>query len=561
MESVEEPSVQPNDQPEVSETAVVEKASVTPEKTKNSTVKVSKKLLWWSIAAIVIIVLGLSIWRFKWYAPIYAHFESGSISLKVKEGDKFPIEGAKIVLNGTTYTTDSNGKITVAAILKGSYKAHVTKDGYTPVDQAVTVRRGDNELVLIALTKIPEKLYSVGGIIQDEVSGKTVVDVQITLAGSSKQSNPNGEFSFTAIAPGDYKLILSKAGYLDKELPVTVKDSDVSNPTIPLVPSGQVIFVSNRDGKRALYTANYDGSDQKQFVTPQNGGEDYGPTLSPDKKWVVFSSSRDQVKTPYGDVLAKLYIASRDGKTVKKVSDDVGVSSLMWSPDGHYVYYTAYTTPAETTTVQRFYDVSKGSTFDLGDASVSQVIFNSTGSTVAYTTSVYGGGSDYTNTLKLLTLATGERTTLASKTGPAFSNISFIDSNRSVAYELVQATTRHRYEVEISTLHEVEAALLTTNDQHVYVLSPNGKQKAFLENRDGKEDLFLVDLDGKNEKRLTSLGVANVHIPVVWDESGKYLTFAVKREGENALYVVSTDGGDPKKVVDFYDDQTYPAYY
>jgi Tol biopolymer transport system component len=551
MESVEEPPVaKPSES-----VATAEKNSATVQ------VKVSKKLLVWSGILLALVVLGICTWKFKLYMPVYAHFESGTISLKVKEGDKFPIEGAKITFNDTIYTTDSNGKVTITGILRGDYNAHVVKDGYTPLDQKVTIKRGDNDLQLFALTKIPEKLYSINGIIQDEVSGKTLVDVQVALSGTSKQTNPNGEFSFTKIAPGDYKLILSKAGYLDKELPVSISSADVSSPNIILVPSGQVIFVSNRDGKRALYIANYDGSNQRQFVAPQNGGEDFAPTISPDNKWVMFSSTRDQVKTPYGDMLSKLYIVSRDGLTLKKVGEEVGHSSVIWSPDGRYIYYTAYVDAAQTKLVQRFYDVSKSSVFDLGDTSVNSMTFNSTGTTVAYAISVINSTSDYTNTLKTLTLATGERKNLMAKVGPAFTNISFLTGDAAIAYEIYGVGNSHRYNVNIASATETEVPLVKNPDTRVYKTAPNGKLKAFLENRDGKEDLFVVNADGSNEKRLTTLGVANAKIPLVWDESGKYITFGLKREGENALYIGALDGGNPKKVVDFSDDQNYPAYY
>lgn len=553
MEPIEEPLAQEPSTPEVKPT----------KKPDALQFRLSKKVLWWSGVVLVVLVLAFFTWHNKWYAPVYAHFNSGTISLKVKEGDKFPLEGATVVVQGTSYTTDSSGKITIARILKGAYTAKASKDGYTSTEQSFTVKRGDNDMVLISLNKVPEKRYTISGAIQDTVSGKPLLDVEATLAGTTKHTNPNGEYSFPNLAPGDYKLILSKAGYLGKELQLTIKTADISSPTVPLVPTGQVIFVSNRDGgKRALYVANYDGSGQQQFVPPQSGGEDYGQTVSPDNKWVVFSSTRDQAKTPYGQVLAKLYIVARDGSGIKKLNDDLNHSSLLWSPNSRYLYYQAYTSVAQNQQVQRFYDVSKGTVFDLGEDSASQVVFDSTGTSVAYVISTYGedGKTTYTNRVKTLNLQSGERKTLVTKDGNSFNNLTYANGDKAVAYDVTIDSTRHRYVVTTDSAQESEVSV-PTEDTRVYLFSPDGKTKVFRENRDGKEDIFLVKADGSEEKKLTSLGVVNTHIPMVWDESGRYLTFAVTREGENALYVLALAGGDPKKVVDFYADNNYPGYY
>jgi len=546
-------------QPE--EGAVIEKS--TEEAAPKSAVqfRISKKVLWIGLVILVVAVLGLVTWKLRWVQKTVAWYNRGTIALKVKEGDTYALEKATIQIAGATYTTDASGKVQINRITAGSYTVHVTKDGYTPVDKSVKVKRGENDLVIISMDKVPDKLYTIHGFIKDYVSDQSVVDVQVTLGDTNKHSNPAGEFSFDGLKAGDYKLILSKAGYLSKDMTISIKDTDPDTAKVVLVPSGQVLFTSNRSGQRALYVSDFDGSNRHLFVNPQNSGEDFGPSFSPDNKWVAFYSTRDQIKNSYGSTLGRLYIASRDGKTLAKASDDYDQWGVLWSPNGRYIFFNGYTDNSESKSVQRFYDTQKNSTFDLGDSG-SNIVFSPDGTQVLYTVSNYGETSPgvYTNYLKLLTIASGERRTLIKKDGNSFTDLGFSTNGKKVYYDVVDQNARKRFEVDVVSAAE-QTVSLPTESTRTYILSPDGNTKAFIENRDGKTDLFIVDAQGNNEKRLTTLGTLTSVMNPTWDDTGRYVTFAVQREGENALYVVALAGGDAKKVTDFTFSQATPNYY
>lgn len=536
-----------------------------------------KKRRWLKVLGgigLALVILAAAAWYFKWYQPLLDQYNASTVTIKVKEGDTYVIEGAVVKVDGKQLTTDTNGKVTLSNIVAGTYTATITKDGYTDATQTLTLHRGDNDPVYVAMTKLPPKVYAVKGFVQDYVSGQPIANVQVTLASKTVTTDPSGAYTFEKVAPADIKLTLSKSGYLDKEQDITVSNADITTPKIPLVPTGSVIFVSNRDGKRSLYASNYDGSNQHLFVEAKNGVENFSASLSPDASTVLFTSTEDKIQSSYGTDLGKLYIATVDGKNVRKVNDDLALDfGPIWSPNGKYVFFNGYTNAQMNQSVYRVYDVAKSSVIDIGEAAYG-ITFSPDSSTIAYyvngsedrpTTTTQPDGSVtttstkvYLTMLKTLNMVTGERKTLA-KREQGISSIAFGSDSKTVSYEVVIDGNRHRFEVSMGDGTEKEVAV-TNPSTRVYYPSPDGNSKAFMEERDGKKDVFVVDKNGNNEKRLTSLGVVVDQHALVWDDGSDYLTFAVHREGEDALYVVSLNGGDPKKIADYYSD-SQRGYY
>jgi Tol biopolymer transport system component len=512
----------------------------------------SKRIIWSGIITLVVVLGGLAAWKFGLYQRALDAYNTTSVTVKVKEDDKFALEGAAIALKGATYTTDANGKVTVARIVAGTYPVSITKEGYQPLTSTISIVRGDNDIKMFSLSKQVEKLYSLKGSLQDAITGENLVDVQVSTSGQTQRTNPAGEFTFDKLTVGDYKVTFSKTGYLDKEQTLTVKADDTAAASLKLTPSGQVVFVSNRDGKRAIYVSNYDGSNQRQLIAPANGGEDFAPSISPDGKWIVFSSTRDGLKTSYGSPASRLYIVGRDGKDLKKISDDVAQNSVTWSANSAYVYYEGYSDLQISQYVRKFYLVEKGTIFDLGEGS--NVVFNTAGTGAAYVTT-----KDGQTALHTVSIATGERKDIIQKTASYFQNLAFDAKDAYVTYEAFIDNALRKYQVKLSDSTEQEKSNETA-DGRKYFPTPDGKQRVFIEERDGKRDLFLVTSEGK-EKRLTTSGVVTQELMPRFDATGKYVVVGFKRQGENALYIVGLNAGDAQKIVDYYDDQSAPYTY
>ena len=148
----------------------------------------------------------------------------------------------------------------------------------------------------------------------------------------------NGKYVWPVFSDFDI-FVADLEGNITKQL-TTEKGYD-AEPTVS--PDGKkIVFTSTRSGDLELYTMDIDGSNVKQIT---NGlGYDGGAFFSPDSKKLVFRSSRP--KTPeaikaYKDFLAQdlvqptnmeIYVCNADGSDLKQVTDLGGAN---WAPFFH----------------------------------------------------------------------------------------------------------------------------------------------------------------------------------------------------------------------------------
>lgn len=530
--------------------------SSAPEKadlTKADGKKTKKRNLWPFIITGSIVVLGIAAYVFKVPTLLMDRYQTTSVTLKVKEGEKFAVEGAVVTVASKTYTTDSTGKATIPEIIAGTYQITITKEGYQDFTGDLSVVRKSDELKVFSLTKEIEKLYTLSGVVTNFVSGEPLVDVQVSLGTTSVTTNAAGEYSFSKLAAGEQSLSFGKTGFNPVTKKETIEDeSHTASPTV-LSPVGKVLFVSNRSGKRALYQSNYDGTDQGTLVEPVGTTEDFGPKISPSGSLVAFSSTRDAVISSVGGELARLYLVGKDGKNLKKVSDDYAAQVLKWASNSAVFFYTAYSDSNLSVPVNRFYNVQKAELFDLEKTAVN-VTFSDASERALYTVT-----ADGVTIMRTVNPLTGERTIISQKVG-YINQPTWGDNDTTVTYIHSKPDgSQVRYKLQVSDSSEVEvAATQATTDNTV--LSPDGTYGVFVAERDGKKDLYREDSAGKNEKRLTTLGVVGTTVQPTWDATGSYVIFSVFRENETALYIVSAEGGTPQKITDIYNDPS-PAGY
>jgi hypothetical protein len=483
---------------------------------------------------------------------VYNRVYAASVSFKVREDETYVLEGAKLSFRGTDYTTDSAGQVVVPEAVAGTWTIGVTKDGYTPYDGSITLKKGDNGTTTISLKKVPEQLYGVSGSVNNFVTSQGMAGVQVSFAGKTLVSDTVGEFGVQHLAVGDYDLTLSKDGFTPFTQKIHLTATKLDKLKISLVPKGNVIFASNRDnGKRALYVSNYDGGAQTQLVTPVAGTEDYALLLSPDGKNVIFNSTRDKVPSTFtsGGYLPKLYIVGVDGKNLKKVNDAIAPSAIQWSSNSHFVIFTGYATAQETVSSTFYYDVAKAVATEIGPGDRQVVLSNSGNFSLVLDVS-YDISNPATFSITIIDMTNNAHRILVDNAAGSADSLSISADGAQVFYELQGNTDRKRYQVAFAGGTPVNIALVAA-DKHIYVLSPDGKTKSFIDTRDGKTDIFTVDASGANETRLTTLGTVDATISLHWDTTGTYLTFASVKEGETALYIVAASGGTAQKVADF----------
>src|SRR5262249_13801398 len=70
--------------------------------------------------------------------------------------------------------------------------------------------------------------------------------------------------------------------------------------------------------------------------------------------------------------------------------------------------------------------------------------------------------------------------------------------------------------------------------------SPDGKQIAFVSNHEGNPEIYVINADGADQKRLTN--DPHSDISPSWSPDGKHITFDSDRSGNYDIYVMNADG-------------------
>jgi Tol biopolymer transport system component len=245
----------------------------------------------------------------------------------------------------------------------------------------------------------------------------------------------------------------------------------------PVIETGKVVFVSNRDGNDEIYSMNYDGSGVIRLTN--NSSEDFGPRWSPDGSKIVFDSDRT------GEY--EIYIMNANGSNQQKITSMAYSFSPRWSPDGTRIAFV-----------------------------------NDNGSgTVVYTMNPSGGDL----------LAVTDPAMYASSPcwSPNGERIAFIGSLTAPGIYMVDANGSNQ---ELIYASEGLAS---------FAWSPDGKQIALTKwaAPDLNFDLYLYDIGRAEITRLTT--TTRNHLMVGWSPYGHYLIFSSNRDDLTNFEIYTMD--------------------
>lgn len=508
--------------------------------------KVKKLYLIIAAAVIVIAAIVITLWQLgilsKWSAKIWA--AQAVVIVKEVQTEKVIVD-AEVIISGQKAKTDSSGKVNISTLRAGKTDLKISRKPYKYFSQKIKLHRGKNDLGTIHLSLVEA---TVSGKVINYISEDTISNATVTIEDISAQTNDVGDFVLTKVPGGEYDMKIEKDGFNTAVQKVQIDNEKIDLQNVKIVPEGKVVFVSNRDGKRGIYQANYDGTDQKFLVDRIGDFEDYEPELSPHQTKVSFLSTRDGAYDANSHLIAKLYVVNINGSKMKEISGDPGIYNSFWSPDGGYILYRSKK-DGEKNSAIRVYNVLNEETYTINDpqsnATAGSFIISPNDNKIVYSLSNSSWGSNDTG-LYLADIDGNNKTKIYDKPS---SPINFSEDGSVINF----SDTSNNYKKLSYNLSngQIQDANIASNETIRGVKSPNQSKVAFVDNRDGKANVYVADTDYTNEKVLTDIN--SCYGPVEWSKDGQYVMFNVSKTGENARYIVSINGNlKAKKVVDVY---------
>ena len=145
----------------------------------------------------------------------------------------------------------------------------------------------------------------------------------------SRLEQPSGNLTFMSTRDGNFEIYSMDAkGENLKNLSCN-KATDYA---FSYATDGRLVFYSNRDGNDEIYIMDADG--KKQTNITNNPAADRIPSFSPDGKQIVFVSDREEKKV-------ELYIMDVDGKNPKRLTNNAYFEDApTWSYDGKKIVFS-----------------------------------------------------------------------------------------------------------------------------------------------------------------------------------------------------------------------------
>ena len=146
---------------------------------------------------------------------------AGFVSLKGQTsavGTRVEIKSVSSITTTYSATVDSNGMFEITGVEPGNYYLVATKDGFIPNQPVlVTVEKG-KVFSVDSIVLVNERVTVKGSVVLDGSASHEGVTVLLSNKDSNGESpstttNERGEYTFSDVAPGTYRVIASKDGF------------------------------------------------------------------------------------------------------------------------------------------------------------------------------------------------------------------------------------------------------------------------------------------------------------------------------------------------------------
>ena len=303
---------------------------------------------------------------------------------------------------------------------------------------------------------------------------------------------------------------------------------------------GKVVFVSERDGNKEIYSIDFNTNQESRFTN--NNVIDTFPQWSPDGKHIIFISGRD------GNL--EVYMMDATGNNQRNLSQNpASDGQARWSPDGKYIIFVS-----DRDGNEEIYRMNVDGTAQIrltnNTAKDSEPIWSPDGERILFTSYRDGNAEIY-----IMNQDGSEQTRMtdnpATDNSPSWSpdgKYIVFSSSRGYPEDVVYVN---------SSLYMMKAdgsqiAPLTNNPSSNTspVWSPDGKYIAFVSDRDSVRGrvskIYLMDMATREVTRLTDDDMTAYPVPhelaPTWSPDGQYLAFTLDN-GTPQIYVFHIQSG------------------
>jgi len=491
----------------------------------------------------------------------YNTFRKASLTVTVQGEESKALTGAQVIIGEVTGVTDKDGFARLDGLAAGKRQLTIRRDGFVAYMSEIKLKKGDNSLGVVKLQATPVEKVDLTLQVLDYVSEAAITDATVTLDEITPIYDKD-VYTFNTVPVGSHTLTVSKDGYISYSTEVVVEKEVTELPAISITPVGKVVFESNRDrGLRGIFSANYDGSDQKSIIARVGDYEDYYPRLGPNQRKLFFSSTRDGEKDPNGNFYKSyVYLVDVDGSNLKKIAQGDNGSG-RWSPDGRYIGLT-YSSYADKQYRFYIYDVITGQLTTVAQRNGAESYYNFLFSGDSTKAAYAGYPTDDPGAKRAIYVGTvGQEFKMVEGTDNSSVNLIAFSTVGKLRYSIYSnsKTTYYEYDLSTNSAQVYQPEIRNYGSRYAATTSPDGQWVAYISSRDGKSNVFISDASDKNERQLTVAGGAAGNI--IWSKNSQFLTYEYAISNETTVDVVSITGNAyPKKVVDVSGVYQYGDY-
>ena len=173
------------------------------------------------------------------------------VTFTIKDENGNLLSGAEINFSNNKKTSDANGQVVFSGIINGNYNYTISKTGYKSQNDELEVKN-DNLEKNITLIKATNP-YTIKFLVSDQ---KGPLDgVIVNFNGNPKQTNAQGEASFTISEPGTVSYSITKNGYQPQSGKMEVKKNLTKSITLVADAASYEVAFSIDDGISPLANA------------------------------------------------------------------------------------------------------------------------------------------------------------------------------------------------------------------------------------------------------------------------------------------------------------------